>query len=191
MQSHKIIEESTTYHIGSELKTSNIQLYSSGSDWYIAAPKVKLKKHYPLFYDSVYRDREDNEPTHSIIEGSEEGLLFMPISHGTATVLQRVDGYADVQALLQESADSGRPAVNKLPGGGTRHAILATVESKAKNGEHAYFIQSSVPEKPETAIRVLGTLDKYSIDIIGTLAYNVTLPVTAPFRFFANFFSSN
>lgn len=184
MQSNKILKECCSEHIGTELTTTNLSLYSAGGAWYIGAPKSQIKRQYPLFYDSVYGEEEDNSPVEKAVPNTQNGMLYIPISAGTATVLQRADGYSDLQALISESISTGRPATSVLSAA-ARYPILAKIEKKEQGS--TCYIQQTNPPKPSILTKSVCTFDKYTIDVVGTVAYNVTLPFTAPFKFFWKF----
>lgn len=188
MQTHKNVSEIGTRYVGAEISTDSLSLYSRAGEWYLAAPKVLLERHYPIIYDTIYLNR-DNDPTESVVEENSDGsLLFMPISAGTAKVLQRQDGYAELASLLAESRASGKSAVESLPGGQV-HTIHADIETKGQ--DTAYYVFKRIPERPGRGIRCLSQLDKYSVDAIGTVVYNVAIPFMAPFRFFSEFFTED
>lgn len=188
MQTNKNIAEIGAHYVGAELRADNMKLYNRAGEWYVAAPKVLLERRYPVIYDTVYLDR-DNKPSESVMETSGDGSqLYMPISAGTAKVLQHQSGYAELASLVKESHSSGKPSTESLPDAES-HIIRANVETK--NGDVAYYVSNRVPEQPSLPIRVLSQLDKYTVDVIGTLVYNVSIPFMAPFRFFSEFLTED
>jgi len=188
MQTHKNVAEIDAHYVGAELRADNMQLYSRAGEWYVAAPKVLLERHYPIIHDTVYLNR-DNDPTESVAETNNDGSqLYMPISAGTAKVLQHQNGYAELPSLVKESYSSGKAATVSLPGARS-HAVRAHIETK--KGDVAYYVSRRIPEQPSLSIRVLSQVDKYTVDVIGTLAYNVSLPLMAPFRFFSEFITED
>lgn len=188
MQTNKNIAEIDAHYVGAELRSDNMKLYSRAGEWYVAAPKVLLERHYPVIYDTVYLDR-DNNPTESVMETSGDGSqLYMPISAGTAKVLQHQSGYAELASLVKESYSSGKPSTESLPDAQS-HPIRAHVETK--NGNVAYYVSNRIPSQSSLPIRALSQLDKYTVDVIGTLVYNVSIPFMAPFRFFSEFITED
>lgn len=188
MQTHKNVAEIDAQYVGAELRADNVQLYSRAGEWYVAAPKVLLERHYPVIYDTVYLNR-DNTPTESVAEKNDDGSqLYMPISTGTAKVLQHQNGYAELPSLVKESYSSGKAAAESLPGAQS-HAVRAHIETK--NGDVAYYVSDRIPKQSSLPIRVLSQLDKYTVDVVGTLVYNVSVPLMAPFRFFSEFITED
>lgn len=188
MQTNKNIGEIDAHYVGAELRSGTIKLYSRAGEWYVAAPKVLLERHYPVIYDTVYRNR-DNSPTESVVEKNVDGSqLYIPISAGTAKVLQHRNGYVELLSLVKESHSSGKTPTDSLPGA-QAHTIRAHIETK--KGEVAYYVSNRIPEQSGFPIRALAQLDKYTVDVIGTLVYNVAIPFTAPFRFFSDFLTED
>ena len=181
LQTHKNIEEMGCSYEGSELTPENIRLHSRGGQWYISAPQGNYSKTYPVIHDEVY-DTDENAPTYTLL-GDATGRAYFPISAGTAACLRRQDGYALTNALVAEILASQQESCTELRGSST-HPIRAEV----KAGEHpSIIIQSRTPESPSTFTKVLSTLDMCTVDAIGTAAYNVAMPIMAPFRFFGEF----
>lgn len=190
MQTNKNVAEWGSHYIGAEICANSLELYSRAGEWYLAAPKLLLKRHYPIIYDSVYLNKNNEltvEVMGSHIDGSE---IYMPISAGTARVLQRSDGYAELKTLLAESYASGKKALSDLPGA-QKHPILAELATAGDDDRSVYYISECVPEQPSSGMKYLSMIDKYTVDVIGTVVYNVAIPVMAPFRFFSEFLSED
>ena len=187
MQSNKNITEAGVQYEGCSLKTTELGLYNKGSQWYIKANAQQYSKRYPLFHDSMLLT--DNNAPHFKKSGHAEPVAcYLPISAGTAATLQMENGYANVIDLQDEISRllPERPIryAHELRGG-ANHRIAAHIE-QADTEEPAVLTFKQVNE-PSTARRALATADFIFVDIPGTLAYNVAIPVMAPFVFFSEF----
>lgn len=179
MQTHKNIEENSREHIGYQLD-SEIKLYRAGGDYYLAAEQRRLRMHYPAIYDSIFLIR-NNEPEF-IQLGNEQTMVYHKISAGTATVLQREDGYAELSVLSDELRSSDTGWLTSLPAGSRPCSIKADI-----TGKNAIWTQPGSSPDVSTGIRVLSTIDKVFVDWPGTVLYNLAIPVMAPFVFFHEF----
>lgn len=187
MQTHKNVEEWGCHYEGGKLQKGDLALYAKEGRWYLSAPKAKFGKRYPIIHDSVFR-KGDNEPWHEMIEGSEGGMAYFPISAGTASVLQRADGYADLSLLASEITSRQQEPLFHLPGA-SRYPIRAEINATGKG--YANLVGKRTPETPPAINKALSAVDFIAIDIPGTLAYNVAIPFMAPFVFFYEFFSND
>jgi hypothetical protein len=185
MQTNKNILERGVVHRGTELKAESLTLHKKGGQWYVGSPMSNFSKHYPTIHDEVFF-KEDNSPTFKTI-GEPEGKLYYPISAGTATCLQRTDGYAQTNALATEISSFQAAPIADMRGGST-YSIRAEVVDAAKP---VTLITSHTPEHPGTGQRVLAAVDKYTVDAVGTLGYNIAIPFMAPFVFFSEFLSED
>ncbi len=183
MQTHKNIEEQFHSYKGSELSANNISLHQKGGQWYLSAPEGIYNKRYPIIHDDIF-DKHENDPTYTLIENSDNRRYF-PITTGTATCLQRTDGYAQTNALVTEILNTGKPAVDNLKGAST-HAIRAEI---VEGKQPAMLIAERTPQETPGLIRAVSTLDMCTVDLLGSAAYNVAIPFMAPFRFFSEFLS--
>ena len=77
--------------------------------------------------------------------------------------------------------------MDALPPGAHRHAIHAELSGYSSQWIEEY----RVPSKKTPTGLVLGKLDFLAIDVPGTLAYNVAIPVIAPFVFFYDFLTND
>lgn len=189
MQSNKNITEAGVQYEGCSLNAPELGLYNKGSQWYIKANAQQYSKQYPLFHDSMLLT--DNNAPHFKKSGSAEPVACcLPISAGTAATLQMTNGYANVIDLQEEISSllPERPIryAHELRGG-VSHRIAAHIEQEDA-AEPAVLTFKQVNE-PSAARRALATADFILLDIPGTLAYNVAIPVMAPFVFFSEFLS--
>lgn len=183
MQTGKNIREAGKQYEGCELTAEDMVLCNSNGSWYLAAPAETFSKSYPVIHDSVLLSG-NNEPRYESIKKN-GSLCYMPISTGTATTLQMKDGYArpDDLAIEINRLSATRPITTNLPGA-SQHKITATIESADKP---VVITHSSAPEQISMTRRIVAGLDFVVVDIPGTLAYNVAIPVMVPFVFFHDF----
>lgn len=187
MQTHKNVEEWGCHYEGGQLQKGELALYAKDGQWYLSAPKARFEKHFPVIHDSVFR-KGNNEPRHELIAGSEGGMAYFPISAGTASVLQRADGYADLSLLATEIKSRQQEPLFRLPGA-SRHPIRAEIDATGKG--YANLVGKRTPETTPAINKALSTMDFIIVDIPGTLAYNVAIPFMAPFVFFHEFLSND
>lgn len=185
MQTHKNVEEWGCRYRGGELTKEQLGLYHGNGQWYLSAPAATFKKDYPIIHDSVFR-KGDNHPHHVLVKGTEEGTAYFPISAGTALVLQRTDGYAQLSSLAEEIKSRQQEPVFQLPSA-QRFPIRAEIDANGK--EPVNLVGKRSPESTPLVNQALSKLDFVVIDIPGTLAYNVAIPFMAPFVFFREFIS--
>ncbi len=176
MRTHKNTEQIDSYYIGSEVAKPT-EIYQFGNKWYLAVDQYKMRWHYPWIKDTVFMDEEH---PHLYKLGPSEGTVFHPISYGTATVLLRKNGYASLSTLAKEIQDNPSPYLSSLPGA-TAHKVLAHIDT---DKQLPYASSQRVPAKPSFGIRALAMLQFVVVDIPGTLVYNISMPVAAPFVFF-------
>ncbi len=180
MQTHKNIEEASRLHTGYHLQTP-LELYRAGGQYYLAVEQQQLRVHYPTIHDSIFLN-ENNDPWFSNRD-TQNPLVFLPISKGTAEVLQLQDGYAELSVLSDEL--KGSTSCSK-PSGAQRCPIRATVEGTA-----CTWIDAAQSEPVSPGIQLLSAVDRVLIDWPGTVVYNAAIPVMAPFVFFYQFLNED
>lgn len=185
MQTNKNIRElGATYH-GSELKAETLSLHRKSGQWYLGSPSGHYSKHYPVIHDDVFF-KEDNDPTYTLLQ-TDGKRLYYPISSGTAACLQRTDGYAQTDALVTEIQRLGGTPLAALPGAST-----SSIRAEIAQGKRTAMLPGQrTPQEPKLSTRILAEVDTYTVDAIGTLGYNVAIPIMAPFVFFSEFLSDN
>ena len=183
MQTGKNIKEGGKQYEGCELSADSLVLCSHHNNWYLAAPAETFRKSYPVIHDSVLLTG-NNEARYQSLK-KEKTLCYMPISDGTADTLRMKDGYATTQDLALEinRLSTTRPITTKLSGA-TRHKIEGIIEGSDKP---VVVTHSCHPEQVSLTRRILANIDFAVVDIPGTLAYNVAIPVMVPFVFFHDF----
>lgn len=184
MQTHKNVRERGCYYEGQLLPPPSqeaLSLYRKGGEWYLAARRAQFRLKYPVVYDSVFRT-DGNEPRHEILQGSEQGIVYHPISAGTAAVLQRPDGYAELETLAEELRTTPGEWISSLPG-----AVSYPVRAQIVGGHAVTLPGKRYPSQIPLSNRILSQVDRVLIDFPGTLVYNVSIPFMAPFVFFREF----
>lgn len=188
MQTNKNIREADVQYEGCKLDADRLALCRKGSKWYLSADVEKFTKHYPVFHDSILL-ADNNAPQYREVESTEPMVCYLPISAGTAATLQMKEGYANAEDLAGEitrlmqdtpvlyAPQMGRPA---------RHAITAQIEESEK----PVILTFKQSGEPSFTRRALATADFVLVDIPGTVAYNVAIPVMAPFIFFSEFLNN-
>lgn len=179
MQTHKNIEETGREHTGYQLN-SEMQLYRAGGDYYLAVEQQRLRMHYPAIYDSIFLI-QNNEPEFIQI-GNDQTRVYHKISAGTATVLQREDGYAELSVLSDELRNNDTGWLKTLPAGAQSCSIKADIAGTATT-----WAEPGSGTEVSTSMQILSTLDEVIIDWPGTILYNLAIPVMAPFVFFHEF----
>lgn len=181
MQTHKNVEEffteQTAYHIN-----HGLQLYRAGEDYYLAVEKQEVRVRYPIVYDSIFL-KNDNDPSLDKVNQQTE-MVYARISAGTAQVLQRKDGYAELSVLSIELQDTGQPFITSLPAG----ARLCKTQAEISGVPITWQNKDEIA-RPPLAARALGAIDRVVIDWPGTILYNASIPLLAPFVFFYDFFT--
>ena len=112
-------------------------------------------------------------------------LAYHPISAGTAKVLMREDGYADLQTLadeLQSCPGEWRTSLTEA----SAHPIRAQLA-----GQPVAITSQASPESPSFVYQAAGKLVFVLVDVPGTVLYNVSIPLVAPFVFFFDFLSDD
>lgn len=188
MQTNKNVKESFCHYQGYKISVPTC-VYSAGGNWYLQADKVVLEKKYPVIYDKVLLD-QNNEPTYKEIANVPHGTqkIYHPISSGTAKVLLRNDGYATLESLLDEMARSGKTWVELPENRLRKHQIKA--EIAVRKEKTVMLAGQRTPQELPASADVLGGITKVVVDWPGTLVYNVAIPFMAPFVFFHDFLST-
>lgn len=179
MQTHKNIEESFKEHTGYKLDT-NPAIYKAGNDYYIAVQKQQIKIHYPAIYDSIFLNHNNNPELKPF--NDDKTTVYRQISEGTAQVLQRSDGYADLTVLSDELQNNPHPWVHTLPSAARSLPIKARID-----GKPVIWTENGSTTEAPLGVRILSTADQVLIDWPGTVLYNVAIPIMAPFVFFHEF----
>lgn len=183
MQTHKNIVEADTIRTGYEL-TTDIGLYRAGENYYVAISRQQLRKEYPIIHDSIFLTGNNTPTWHKVEDG--ETTVYYPVSAGTATVLQRQDGYASLHVLADELKNNSNFSLTSLPTGASRCTVKAEI-----TGSDTIWEGNEPPTPCSTMTRIISTVDQVCIDWPGTIAYNVAIPVMAPFVFFHQFLNEN
>lgn len=181
VQTHKNVEEIGSYFEGQILDTQSMGLYKHGDKWYLSARKAKFKLTYPIVHDSIFR-KNDFSPKFKLIDSHEYCIVYHPISSYAARILQRSDGYFQLRALGDDIYRSGGEWVSDLSGA-QRIPISAEIGGK----QVFYMEEKRVPANKPFWSTMLGKVDLILIDVPFTLAYNVAIPIMAPFVFFYEF----
>lgn len=185
VQTHKDVEEWGCRYQGGELKQENLELFAQDGKWYLSSSSSTFKKDYPWVHDSVFR-RNDYQARYIPIDSDgQQGRAYFRISEGTAHVLQRADGYAELSSLGNEINEFKEKPLFSLAGA-TRYPIRAQI-AHSPDQKRPVVISKREPEKTPLLNQVLGKMDFVVVDIPLTVAYNVAIPVMAPFVFFYEF----
>lgn len=185
MQTNKNVLESGAVYEGTELRADTITLHSKGGQWYIGSPRGQYAKRYPTIHDEVFF-KENNHPTYTL-QQAEAGKLYHQISAGTALSLLRKDGYAQMNALADEIRRLNSEPTTELRGAST-HRIIAEVVNSDTPGT---VMGKRIPQQPGSGTIFLAVVDKYTLDVLGTVGYNIAIPFMAPFVFFSEFLSED
>ena len=185
----QITEKSTVYNgFAVELPLS---LYSSQGGWYVKVRKLEIQKIKPFVHDSIMLTGTSKEALGTPKPFSHyTEYQYIKISDGTAAVLQRTDGYATLETLCDElKAGYAQGCVSELPDS-MQHRVYAQI--KTEQGNVAYVSADGQPiRKPGMGTKVLSKVALVCVDVPGTVIYNVSMPIMAPFIFFKDFLSNN
>lgn len=185
LQTHKNVEEWGSYYEGEHFSTDATALFKYEGRWYISAQKAHFKLKHPIIYDSVFQ-KFDKEPTLVLSQLMTDHLIYHPISDSAAQILQRRDGFFQLRALADEVLRTPGDWVDALPG-----ALRVPVLAEIGDGKTFDMQRKRVPENTPTLSYIAGKLDFIIVDIPGTVAYNVAIPLMAPFVFFYEFISGD
>ena len=184
VQTHKNVEQiGSTTPMG---KLERDRLYRVGDDWCLRAHEVNTKLDYPLIRDEAFTGNT-RPPIVSEAGPLSDEPIYIPVSEGTAAVMQREDGYVHIGDLVSEMERFKRHYTAEQGRGKVRPAGAIRAEAAGENG--AVFVNLGKPSSPSAVGSVLGTADLVLVDIPATLAANALLPVIAPFYFFVDFLS--
>ncbi len=184
----QIVEKATVYNgFAVELP---ISLYSSQGRWYVKVRKIDVQRIRPFVHDSVMLKTAGN-----VTYGTVKPLSYyteyqyISISEGTSAVLQRTDGYATLETLCDELKSNYAGAVRELPDS-IQHRVHA--EIKSEQGNIVYAAADGQPiRQAGVGVKALSKLAFVCVDIPGTVAYNVSMPIIAPFLFFHSFITDD
>ncbi len=182
VQTHKNVEERERSYRGHHLTTPTA-VYSRGGQWYLAALPADFRKHYPTVHDTVFQGQE--EAHMRLVGKSGNTPAYQRISEGTARVLMREDGYAELQTLADELRSSPGEWKSSLPGA-KAHPVRAQLV-----GEPAAIIPPTEKTELSFGTRALSSLAFTFVDVPGTVLYNVAIPLAAPVVFFRDFLSED
>lgn len=186
MQTHKNIREADLSYTGYHM-TRSPELYQAGNKWYIGVESRTLRKKYPIIHDEVLLTGHNAPRWAEISAGEPSKKIYHEISHGTAMVLQRKDGFATTYDLAGEIDDSGHSWLETLPKGATRRTVQAEIAGTDTNMPTRCLPQ----QEPPLSTKVLSWADKIVIDYPGTVLYNMAIPFMAPFVFFHEFLNED
>ena len=181
VQTHKNIEQAGNYYDGEILDTNTMGLYKQGDQWYLSAKKARFRLHYPIVHDSVFR-KNDYSPKLEIISSAGTDTVYHPISSSSAQVLQRHDGYFQLQALAEDITRTPGQWTNHLP-----HAQQYPISAEIGGPQTHRMEGNRMVSRASFVHKALGKLDLIFVDIPATLVYNVAIPIMAPFVFFYEF----
>lgn len=184
VQTHKNVEQINTCYDGQILKAGEMELYRSGDQWYLSAQRAKYKLVYPTVHDEVLFDSA-TEPSFHLLE-SGGGAVYHEISKETALVLQREDGYFQLNALAADIKSTPGTWVAELPA-----AKQVPIQAEISGKNHCYLGRNRIPQKTPLYLQALSAVDFVFVDVPGTVLYNVAIPFMAPFVFFTEFLSSD
>lgn len=182
IQTHKNVREAFHEYEGYRL-VEPLKLYSAGGTWYLAVQRESMNLHYPILHDSILLEN-DYEPQYRTAK-VHEGMQYHRISAGTAHVLLRSDGYYTLPSLFEEMNAMNSEPVATLPAGARQHTIQARVDANASRSVSKPT--KRIPENTPLYANALAGLDFVCVDLPCSVAYNVAIPVMAPFVFFYNF----
>ncbi len=181
-QVHKNVEEQGRIFKGHQFAETSM-VYHAGGQWFLAAAPAEFRLHHPTVHDSVFQGQTETEMRLVGTVGS--ALAYHPVSAGTAKVLMREDGYAELQTLADELKTYPGSWRSELPGA-RAYPIRAQVV-----GKPVAITSTATPEHPTLGTRVLSSLVFVGVDVPGTVLYNVAIPFAAPFVFFGEFISGS
>ncbi len=185
MQTHKNVRLAGIHFKGQVIHQPT-QVFLSQGQWYLSASPTRLEKRFPTIDDPIFLDRE--KPTFSPTETCYLPICYLPISAGTAKILQDPQGYASLPVLQKEIE-------KRLSTSNNKEFVKDSLPHAQSFPVRAQFEQSTTPciisddqmsHEPGLANKLLAGLDLVLIDAPGTLIYNVAIPFMAPFYFFKN-----
>ena len=186
IQTHKNVQEAFHEYEGYRL-VEPLKLYSASGAWYLAIQPETMRLHYPVLHDSILLEN-DYEPQYRTVK-VHGNMHYHRISSGTAHVLLRNDGYYTLQSLFEEMNSMNTEPITSLPAGAQQHTIQARVDAYASRS-----VSKAVKRNPESTpivANALAGLDFICVDLPCSVAYNVAIPVMAPFIFFYDFISGD
>ena len=185
-QFNKQITEKATVYNGFAVELP-LSLCSSQGGWYVKVRKLEVQKIKPFVHDSIMLTNASKEALGTPKPFSYyTEYQYIKISDGTAAVLQRTDGYATLETLCDElKAGYQQGCLSELPDS-MQHRVYAQI--KTEQGNIAYVATDGQPiRKPGIGTKVLSKAALVCVDVPGTVIYNVSMPIMAPFIFFHDF----
>lgn len=185
-QFNKQITEKATVYNGFAVELP-LSLYSSQGGWFVKVRKLEVQKIKPFVHDSIMLTNTSKEALGTPKPFSYyTEYQYIKISDGTAAVLQRTDGYATLETLCDElKAGYQQGCLSELPDS-MQHRVHAQI--KTEQGNIAYVAADGQPiRKPGMGTKVLSKAALVCVDVPGTVIYNVSMPIMAPFIFFHDF----
>lgn len=184
MQTHKNVRLSGI-HFNGQILNQPQRVFLSQGQWFIAAESTQLKKHFPSIDDPIFLERE--KPYFTPIASS-TATCYLPISAGTAKILQDPQGYASLPVLQKEietrlnDAGSSPLVKDSLP-----HAQSFPVRAQFEPSTDPCIISDEqMSHQPGFSNKLLAGLDLVFVDAPGTVFYNIAIPFMAPVYFFKN-----
>ncbi len=179
MQLHKNVEQYGDYYEGFEADKPEV-VYESQGKWYVKGKKYHLRYDYPLIYDTVFLEGGKPQLVHA---GPSLGDAYLEISHGTSIALRERSGYATLPILQRELQEIGSAPIDSL----AKNAIEYKVKAEIPTAQHPIRVtHADIHSKKSSLTTTLSYATLVFVDVPGTLAYNIAIPVMAPFYFFAD-----
>ncbi len=176
-QVHKNVKQRGNYYKGFEADAPTT-VYESQGRWYLKGKKYHLRLHYPVIYDTVFL--EGGEPS-LIHVGASLGDAYQEISQGTAIALRERNGYASLPILQREMQGLGATPISALAKNAKSHRVNAEIADADTPIRVTY---ANAKNQYRLATKSLSYLTFATVDIPGTLLYNISIPLMAPFYFF-------
>ena len=187
-QFNKQITEKATVYNGFAVELP-LSLYSSQEGWFVKVRKLEVQKIKPFVHDSIMltdRSKESLGTPKPFSHYTE--YQYIKISDGTAAVLRRTDGYATLETLCDELKAGYKQGCIAELSDCIQHRVYAQI--KTEQGNIAYVAADGQPiRKPGVGTKVLSKAALVCVDVPGTVIYNVSMPIMAPFIFFHDFLS--
>lgn len=188
-QFNKQITEKATVYKGFAVELP-LSLYSSQGGWYVKVRKLEIQKIKPFVHDSIMLTDTSKEALGTPKPFSHyTEYQYIRVSDGTASVLQRSDGYATLETLCDELKDSyAQGCVSELADS-MQHRVHAQI--KSDKGSIACVAANGQPvRRPGVGTQILSKL-ALVVDAPCTVAYNVAMPLITPVIFFSEFLTDD
>lgn len=184
----QVLEKATVYNgFAVELPLS---LYSSQGNWYVKVRKLDVQKIKPFIHDNIVLKNGDKESIGTLKPFSHyTEYQYIRVSDGTASVLQRSDGYATLETLCDELKDSYAQGCISELADSMQHRVHAQI--KSDKGSIACVAANGQPvQRPGVGTQILSKL-ALVVDAPCTVAYNVAMPLITPVIFFSEFLTDD